>query len=80
MDNPREQARRIQGELQNSTGYEIDQVRKLLVAKYEDAKIRLVEAVGEDIPRVQGEARTYKKLLDDLTWKPQKKSTEGAPS
>lgn len=76
MTSPKEQIAELQKTLRNM-GPEMDPMRKFLQLKYEDAKEKLVEAMAADTERFQGEARTYKRLLIDVSWAPKK---DGGPA
>jgi hypothetical protein len=58
---------RLASELQKSTIYEVDNARKLVDALFEEAKDGLVSASGEDVLRLQGEARALERLYKRLT-------------
>ena len=57
----RERIQQLQSDLANGTSNEAQWVRELLELQFEDAKERLIEAEGIDVPRIQGEARFLEK-------------------
>lgn len=62
----KERLQALAAEIAQSNAREVDQTLELLDLSYEDAKERLVNAMGEDIPRVQGEARILERLHRQL--------------
>lgn len=57
----------IQNKLNLSTTPEAAEVKEMLAALLAEAKDKLVESSGEDMLKVQGEARLLKRLYNALT-------------
>ena len=53
-------------ELSRSQSPEAGWARELISLLFEDAKDRLIDATGEDIPRIQGEARLMERLTRQM--------------
>jgi hypothetical protein len=58
----RERLNRLTSDLASSTSNEVVWLRELFDLQFEDAKERLVDAEGIDVPRIQGEARYLEKF------------------
>lgn len=67
MASQKELAQQLVDELARSKSFEADTARKMVLALYEEAKETLVDAMGEDLLRKQGEAKAMEKLYKRLT-------------
>lgn len=63
----KERIHQLQADISKSTSPEVMWLRELLELLYEDAKDRLVDASGDDIPRIQGEARSMEKFFRQIS-------------
>lgn len=62
----KERLNNLLNDLARSDAPEAKLMRELLDLQFEDAKERLVDAIGDDIPRIQGEARIMERLSRQL--------------
>jgi hypothetical protein len=60
----------LENDLAKSTSPEVLFVRELLKLKFEEAKDRLVDAVGDDVFKIQGEAKCLDGMFKKLTAPP----------
>lgn len=71
MRNPsKERLAELAGHIQRSTAAEARMVVEMVGLMVEESRGRLVDAEGQDIHRVQGEARALTRLYKSLTVKP----------
>jgi hypothetical protein len=62
----RERLNKLISDLASSTSNEVVWMRELFDLQFEDAKERLVDAEGIDVPRIQGETRYLEKFTKQL--------------
>ena len=62
----KERLNKLLSDLARSDSVEAKWVRELFEIQLEDAKDRLIDAMGEDIPRIQGEARVMERIYRQL--------------
>lgn len=62
----RDKIHKLLNDLAKSTAIEATWIRELLDLLFEDAKERLVDAMGDDIPRIQGEAKVMERIAKQL--------------
>jgi hypothetical protein len=67
MEPRRKRILEIASELQNSISPEALNIKKMVGLLFEEAKHKLVSAEGDDLLRLQGEARALDKLYKELT-------------
>lgn len=60
-------ASQLVNDLQRSTAFEVVAIKELVNLLYEDAKHKLVMGEGDNLLRLQGEARALQRLYEDLT-------------
>lgn len=63
----RDKADQLARDLSKSRTVETDWMRELLRINYEVAKEKLVDAMREDVPILQGKARAYEEFFKQLT-------------
>lgn len=54
-------------DLRKSTAFEVDAIRELLDLLFEEAKDTMVGANGDELIRIQGEAKAMERLFKQLT-------------
>jgi hypothetical protein len=64
--NRKQQIQHLIDQLRKSGSTEFDNIKQLLVLKFEEAKHRLIDAAGDDVHRFQGEAKAWDKLYREL--------------
>jgi hypothetical protein len=62
----KERLNKLLHDLAASDSLEAKWVRELFALQAEDAKERLVDAMGDDIPRIQGEAKVMERISRQL--------------
>lgn len=65
--NRKERTQQLANDLQKSSLYEVNAMRDLVDLLFEDAKDLLVSASGDELLRLQGEARALERLYSKLT-------------
>lgn len=64
----REKIASLVDKLQEASGWESDGFKQLVDLLFEDAKHKLVSSDGDDMLRLQGEARAFERLSDRLKY------------